>query len=122
MRKRNCDKLFDNIFWYLVYLYPIIISLIQSIHVFENYTPDVGLVQTTVGKLLYENLVALGSANSGFIIDIFVSIFGRNGIMSLTTSNAIFMYIQYVVMMFMVHLLFDFIMFIPRLCHKPWHF
>ena len=126
MRKRNIKKLADTIFWYVVYLLPIILTVIQSIGIFGNFNFDNWeyiYASTSVSDydcmyLLEHNLIALGSASGGMIYDTFTAIFGNGGILPIIYQPAIFGFSQWVVATMLIHLCVDFILFIPRLAHK----
>ena len=126
MRKRNIKKIADTIFWYVVYLLPIILTVIQSIGIFGNFTfdnweyinnntsaSDYGFLY-----LLDQNLNVLGCANGGLIYDVLTGIFGEFGIMPMIYQQAIFAFAQWFVVTMLIHLCVDFILFIPRIAHK----
>lgn len=103
MRKKTVKCLCDNIFWYLIYLLPLIIFAIYS---FQNGT-----------------FVPLTDCMSAIHLDIFSnnviftslqSLFGTSGIMPLFNNADILAYLSYFVSVFIVHLAVDFLLFIPR--------
>lgn len=101
----------DTFFWYLLYLFPVLAYLVY--YFAEGYT------SATFAGFMSQNL--------GFVFDssniIFVTIqdlFGSSGVLPLwsTDSTGITLIVTWFVTVFVVHLAVDFILFIPRLCHK----
>jgi hypothetical protein len=107
MRKKTLNDLIDNIFWYAIYMLPILCMLLV-------------IYQTGAFVSLSS---ALSSVGLGILIDnpillTISGIFGAGGVLPLFQSTDILVYICYFVSVFILHLLVDFVLFIPRLCHK----
>ena len=111
MRKRSVNHIADTIFWYAVYMLPLILTIIQSIAIFGG-AGYVGWQQ-----LFNDNLTALG-CSSGLIVDTLRAIFGTSGVMPLFNVDTLFMFGQWFVGSLLLHLCVDFILFIPRIAHK----
>lgn len=114
MRKRNCDKLFDNIFWYTIYMLPILITIAIYFSIYH----DTGTIPSLVE--LAELLIDDGSRPSpdifmGYLAPIVMNFFpdGGNGLVTV-----LLIYCGHFILANIVHLFVDFILFIPRLCHK----
>lgn len=111
MRKKTITHLADTFFWYLLYLFPVLAYLVY-------YLAD-GYTTVTFASFMSQHL--------GFIFDssniIFVTVqdlFGSTGVLPLWTvdSTGIALIVTWFVTVFVVHLATDFILFIPRFCHK----
>lgn len=106
MRKRTIKYLFDNIFWYLIYMLPLIFALI---HWFK------------IGVLDIESIFALGGF--GLVADNFVftclnSIFGASGVVPLFADSGLLMYLSYFIICWLLHLAVDVLLFIVRWSHS----
>jgi len=106
MRKKTISNLFDNFFWYVVYMLPILLLLIYWFK-----TGSLSLVS------------CMNSAGLGVVVDnpIYTSlnaIFGSAGTFPLFASADLIAFGSYFVCAFLLHLFVDFLLFIPRLCHK----
>ena len=107
MRKRTISNLCDNIMWYLIYLIPIFPMLIL---IFKT-----------------GSAITLSSAMSSIGFDVLTttpvytaldSIFGSAGTLPIFVSPDVLLYMSYFVCVFLIHLAVDFLLFIPRICHK----
>lgn len=107
MRKKTLNDLIDNIFWYAIYLLPIICMLLV--------TYQTGAFVSLSSAL---SSVGLGILTDNPILSTISGIFGASGVLPLFQSTDILVYISYFVSVFVLHLLVDFVLFIPRLCHK----
>ena len=116
MRKRNCDKLFDNIFWYTLYFLPVI--FIFGIY-FSVYR-DTGTLPAPIDIL--NTLVASGSGDFG--MDMFSTILTEFAIEYFYVHNTNIPIVcalacmGHFIVVYIFHLFVDFLLFIPRLCHK----
>lgn len=106
MRKKTVKCLCDNIFWYLIYLLPLILLF--------GVTFQTG-VFTTLSSAM--NSVGLNVLTDNVILNSLTQIFGQNGILPLL-NNDILVYLTYFVSVFIMHLAIDFLLFIPRLAMK----
>lgn len=106
MRKKTIDFLFDNIFWYVLYALPLLLYLVYS---FNNVPIDISQFFTTIGFNLTTNNIIFDTLNS---------IFGVNGVLPLISDTNILLIFGWFITIHLFHLLVDFILFFPRLCHK----
>lgn len=107
MRERTQKNLFDNIFWYLIYLLPLIIWIVVSFRT-GNIVSLSNALETMGLKVLENNQILTNLSE----------IFGSNGILPLFVSTDILLYISYFICVFLIHLFVDFLLFIPRIAHK----
>lgn len=107
MRKRTVNHLADTIFWYLLYFLPVLAYLLNLL----CSTPIVSL----------ESFLSQGAfsiANDNLLLTTFNSIFGASGIFPLFSNTAVISVFVYFISVYICHLLVDFCLFVPRLCHK----
>lgn len=107
MRERTQKNLFDNIFWYLIYLLPLIIWVVVSFRT-GNIVSLSNALETMGLKVLENNQILTNLSE----------IFGSNGVLPLFVSTDILLYISYFICVFLIHLFVDFLLFIPRIAHK----
>ena len=107
MRERTQKNLFDNIFWYLIYLLPLIIWVVVSFRT-GNIVSLSNALETMGLKVLENNQILTNLSE----------IFGSNGVLPLFVSTDILLYISYFICVFLIHLFVDFLLFIPRITHK----
>ena len=106
MRKRTIKRLADTIFWYGLYFLPILVLILTSIH---NPITSVSNVINTLGlNILQDNI----------IFTTLSSIFGVGGVLPFFQSSDILIFFTYYICVYILHLLVDFVIFIPRLAHK----
>lgn len=112
MRKRNIACLADTIFWYLIYLLPIIAYLLcLSNEGFFGFTDTVNFSEflLTFTDLNLSNPVA----------DFIYKIFGaEQGLIPIFNDSDVLVIFTWFIYVYLLHLMVDFILFIPRLCHK----
>lgn len=103
MRKKTIKYLCDNIFWYLLYLLPLIIYVIYC---FQNgaFVPLTDCLTACHLDVLSNNIIFTSLS----------SIFGVDGIFPLFNNVDILSYLSYFVSVFIIHLAVDFLLFIPR--------
>lgn len=128
MRKKTVTHVADTIFWYILYFLPIILTLIQSIGLFENfgfdswqYVYDEGnILDYDFLHLLEMNLNSFYISRYNIISSALMDIFGLNGFIPIFSNNltSIIQYFGYFVGVYLIHLCVDFILFIPRIAHK----
>lgn len=106
MRKRTIKCLFDNIFWSVIYMLPLIFAII---HWFKIGVIDLSSVFALGGFELFADNIVFSSLNS---------IFGASGIVPLFADSGILMYLSYFVICMIVHLVVDVLLFIVRLAHN----
>lgn len=107
MRKRTIKTLSDTIFWYGLYFLPILVLLLMSVH---NPITSISSVMDTLGLSII--------TTDNVIYSTLSSIFGTGGVLPFFTSPDILLYMTYFCSVLILHLLVDFILFIPRLAHK----
>ena len=106
MRKKTLKCLFDNVMWYLIYLLPLILMVI--------YWCKTGAI-TMAGAMTDAGLDVI---NTNPVYTSLYGIFGTGGVFPIFTQPDILIYFSYFVCVYIVHLAVDFLLFIPRLCHK----
>lgn len=109
MRKRNVAYLLDKIFWYVVYMLPLLIWLIILIRNGFDTTYTLSMVFETLG---------LGIVTDNVILTSLMSIVGVGGVFPIFASNEILIFFTWFIGTLITHLFVDFILFIPRLAHK----
>lgn len=107
MRKRLINHVSDTIFWYLIYLLPVVayclvlyrngVDAPKFLAFFEDFSVPV------VGDIIIKALNDL---------------FAANGILPLTGASAGIPIFSWYISMMIIHLAVDFLLFIPRLAHK----
>ena len=107
MRKKTINHLFDSFMWYVVYLTPLLIWLGISIRIGKFSTLSSAF--DLIGMNIFTDNVILSSLSN---------IFGIGGVFPLFASNDVLIYFTYFVSVYLIHLVVDFLLFIPRLCHK----
>lgn len=108
MRKRTISTLFDNIFWYGLYLLPLICFVFMVWHS--------GLDGVTLATSMSNCGLDIFSQN--FIYDGLMSLFGVGGVMPLFNSPDVLAFGSYFISVFLLHLAVDVLLFIPRFAHK----
>lgn len=112
-KNRFCYKL-DKIFWWIITLFPIFAYLLFLITASLNE----GVSGTTFAIFMNERLGIFYSMNST-VSEPFYRIFGPNGIIPMFSENSgLCQLFSYFVSVEIVHVLFDILVFIPRLAHK----
>lgn len=130
MRKRNCDKLFDNILWYTIYLFPIIYALVVSYSSLRSFTyadwlavdgNSIGYSDMAFWSNLLHVCKVMGVNDGSFFTVVFTT-FGNIplgfNLPMFGSSSSICYYLSYFCSVYILHLVVDFLLFIPRLCHK----
>lgn len=106
MRKRTISHLFDTIMWYIIYLLPLILTII-SWRTSGNLS--ISSIMTTAGfEILSTNLIFTSLS----------ALFGSTGIFPIFNSTDILMYMSYFVSIMIIHLAVDVLLFIVRLSHN----
>lgn len=109
MRKRTIKYGLDKLFWYAIYMLPLIAYVIYLL------------------KGGYEVIPSLSTAMSNFgfemlqTSDLFVAlhgVFGSGGAVPLFASPDIILYMTYFISMWLLHLAVDFLLFIPKIACK----
>ena len=97
---RKCSSLFDNLLWYTVYMFPLIIVLYKSEYTFSDLS------------LILSDLLPLGSPIYVMLTDIF-SVSGFYFV-----GDVMVRYFCYFVGCVVVHLLVDIVLYIFRVLHN----
>lgn len=109
MRERTLKSLFDKIMWYGIYLFPLIayVALVFSFQYNgSNDYISFGLFMDNLGF------------DFGPIWDILEELFGDGGgILSMVDEYGFISYANYLVFVTIFHVIFDVIVFVPRLFH-----
>lgn len=106
MRKRTIKRLADTIFWYALYFLPVLILILMSIH---NPITSLSSVISTLG---------LDVLNDSVIYTTLNSVVGVGGILPLFSSPDILIFFTYYICVYILHLLVDIVIFIPKIAHK----
>ena len=110
MRQRTVNNLADTIFWYLLYFLPVLAYLL--------YTLAEGTSNSVISLSAFFTEIGLGIFTDNIIYTSISSIFGSSGVFPLFTNDTLICILTWFVSVFICHLLIDFILFIPRICHK----
>lgn len=111
MRKKTVNHLADTIFWYLLYFLPVITYLLYMLT-----SPGTG--GNIVNFSDFFSSIGLGIVDSNIIVTSLTDIFGINGILPLFNTSVPFIIFGWFIGMNIIHLAVDFLLFLPRLCHK----
>ena len=104
MRKRNVSYLIDKLFWILIAVLPLIVWLIVIARI--------GQLTSLVDVMTSTHLLPLMN-NS--IFTTLSDIFGSTGVVPLIQNPDILLYMSYFIGVTLIHLLVDFVLFIPRI-------
>ena len=109
MRKRTIKHLFDNIFWYVVYLLPVIFCM------FTWKSSDVAVSIIMV----FDNMVAgFAISPSNIIFQCLYTLFGPTGILPLFADSGIILVCTYFISCLIIHLAVDVLLFLVRWAHN----
>lgn len=111
MRKRTVNHLADTLFWYLIYFLPVLAYLTYLIAEPSNGTTIISFNEC------FEN-IGLGFTTNNIIVNTLKDIFGTNGVLPIFSTNTPFEIFGWFICTYITHLAVDFILFIPRICHK----
>lgn len=125
MRKRNVEHTCKTLFWWFIYLLPLLLFVVATFkylgsEVWWSWFLDVDGDFTSVPFMidfldLMTYFIGEGNVIHSALIDVcsFMAIRVNNHY-----SYALLLYLSYFISMFIVHLFVDFLLFIPRLAHK----
>lgn len=108
MRKRTINHLSDTIFWYIIYLLPVMCYLILLASRHGGEVPTI--------TAYFENFNI--PVVTDLVTEALLSLFGSDGILPLFGSGVGVPVFSWYISMMIIHLAVDFLLFIPRLCHK----
>ena len=105
----------DKIFWFVISFFPLFSWLIYLFS-FSSYTAS----PLTFYAWLDQNFAFMGHVSGSLIYSTFYQLFSITSVESLfpALSTSLLAFFTYLVTVEIVHVLFDVIVFIPRLAHK----
>ena len=109
MREKTLKKLFDNVFWYALYMLPIFYGVFVVFRTGE--VPNINSIFSAISglQLFGQNPIMLGLYN----------LFGNTVVLPLFANDSgIFLITGWFASVYLVHLAVDVLLFIPRLAHK----
>lgn len=121
MKKKTVLILVDRIFWAIILLLPILYWLISPVgYSIGGGTALSGLSGSTISMVgLGDVLGTFGIDTNNFIYGVFNDLFGVNGVVPFfIVDSSLLLYFVYIVIVEILHLMIDFLIFIPRLSHK----
>lgn len=105
MSKKKINYLYDLLYYAIFMLIPVIAYIIH-LHHFDNIT-------------LMSFFQEFGILSDNIIFTTLVDMFGTNGYLPLIDSTSTLFYLfTYMAIVVLIHLVYDVIMFIPKLAHK----
>lgn len=110
MRERTLKSLFDKIMWYGIYLFPLICYAFLCLSF--QYNGNNAVFEFDV---FMNNLTGF-SDWGGNLFNIIQSLF--TDVLDLTDYQGISSYVTYLIVVTIIHVIFDIIVFIPRLFHN----
>lgn len=111
MTKKKISHIFDKLFWGLVMLLPLIVYVVYIIKTGNIYSFD--LVFTDFGFGLDTSNVIYTTLTS-----IFGVVVGGTSNIPAFISNGVMLYITYIVLIELIHLVVDILLYIPRIAMK----
>lgn len=105
-KTKNFKCFFDNFFWFIVKILPILVLLLLSIN--DNTVTITSIMTNYFG--IYDNNI---------ILVVFTELFGSSSSFLATyTNNGLLMYMVYYVMVTLLHIVVDFVKLLPDLLHN----
>lgn len=113
MRKRTIINIADQLFWFIIACLPLLVYLVQ--HLAYELTSASDTLPTFLAFMQ-----GFGISEQSIVYTVLAQIFGFDGILPFFTedNNTVLLFLSYFVTVEIVHLAVDFLLFIPRLCHK----
>lgn len=108
MRKRTINFTADTIFWYAIYLMPVLAYLI--------YLINAGATPLSFDGFLTS--INLGILADNVFVNTLADIFGAGGLVPVFADNGAFIALVWFALMNLLHVFIDLILVLPRLCHK----
>lgn len=116
MRKRTIKYISDKLLWLIAMLMPLIYCLVVNLHFTEANDP------IYLSDIFVESAYGFGMLQNNMILEVINGMFGSAGVMPLWSNDSYIPYfITYLCTIVLVQLVFDIIMFIPKLAHKYLH-
>jgi hypothetical protein len=105
----------DKIFWFIISFFPLFSWLIYLFS-FSSYTAS----PLTFYAWLEQNFAFMGQISQSIIYSTFYQIFSITSVASLfpTLSTSLMAFFTYLITVEIIHVVYDVIVFIPRLAHK----
>lgn len=105
----------DKIFWFIISFFPLFSWLIYLFS-FSNYTAS----PLTFYAWLDQNFGFMGQVSSSVIYSTLYQIFSITSVSSLfpALSTSLMAFLTYLITVEIIHVIYDVIVFIPRLAHK----
>lgn len=114
MRKKTFIMILDRLVWALIALLPILAFLLVPF----GYSIQGNEVNLSL-PLFADVISQFGMNEDNFLYQTFVDLFGADGVIHFfDVDSPILLYFSYFVIVEIFHLFIDFILFIPKLCHK----
>lgn len=111
MRKKTIANIADKLFWLIVALLPLLLYAMQFLAYELNVVTDF--------QSFYDYMSNFGILGGSVVVTALTDIFGEGGILPMFSANsAPLLFLGWFVQVEIVHLAVDFLVFIPRLCHK----
>lgn len=122
MRKRNILKTADTIFWYTLYLLPVVGYLIYVSAFGQNpgfNSSETGVNAIVISFQSFMSYSGLLPHQGGIVYTTLSNIFGNtSGAIMPLFLNSVILIVTYYVNLFIMHLVVDFLLFIPKLAMK----
>lgn len=112
MRERTLKSLFDKIMWYGIYLFPLLAYLCICFSIQGSEIID-GTLPYDFTAFMYDLGFSFGPIDL-----LFGEIFGDGGLLHMVEYGGMLSYANYLVFVTILHVIFDIIVFIPRLFHN----
>lgn len=113
MRKRTVNYMADTIFWYALYFLPVLAYLFYIMGASKiGGTPIINFTEF-IGE--FADILATNPINVAL-----QDMFGSGGLMPIFGAQdaGILLFFTYFINVYLVHLMVDFLLFIPRYAHK----
>lgn len=111
MRKKTVKCVADTIFWYLLYFLPVVCYVAYMIA-----EPSSGTTIVQFGDFMTR--AGFGILADNVVFDTLDKLLGQGGVLPLFSNETPMQFLAYFVSVYLAHLIIDFVLFIPRLCHK----
>lgn len=124
MRKRSVNHIADTIFWYIMYLLPLILYVLYMFNLSKSgvsILTESGALNTAYSYNSFVSAIGLSvSTASSSIYTLFYKLFGRSdgAYMLFQGYQSIFHILAYFVSVYILHIMVDFLLFIPKLAMK----
>ena len=117
MRKRTVNHVADTIFWYILYFLPVLAYFVYIFAFGQNPAVDFEVFN---GWDSFESFCAVNFPVSvdNVIYNSLYNLFGDVGLIPLFDNASMCIFFAHFVSVYLLHLMVDFMLFIPRLAHK----